>query len=149
MSPMLRCQVMSPTVQRAWLQTPLQHKPFSAGEPIWMTSTSRILSLPTSLPLLQPSCLQRPHAPHVSFLPCLPFLLHPPCPITWVHLSCQDREMPPLVLRQHVTSLVPKLLKCQASVLVHRLPSQFPSPSIPPRRLNCNLSRSCWEKTIA
>src|SRR5216683_7822471 len=149
MSPMLRCQATSPTVQRAWLQTPLQHKPFSTGELIRTTLTSRILSLPTSLPLLQLSCPQWPHAPHISFLPCLLFLLHPPCLITWVHLSCRDRGMPSLVLRQHVTSLVPKLLKCQASVLVHRLPSQFPSPSIPPRRLNCTLSRSCWEKTIA
>src|SRR6266851_3191706 len=149
MSLMLRCQATSPTVQRVWLQMPLQHKPFSAGEPIQMTLTSRILSLPTSLPLLQPSCPQWPHAPRISFLPCLLFLLHPPCPITWVHPSCRDRGMPPLVLRQHVTSLIPKLLKCQASVLVHHLPSQFLSPSIPPRRLNHNPSRSCWEKTIA
>jgi hypothetical protein len=97
---------------------------------------------------VMPTGPQRPHAPCVSFLPCLPFLLHPLCPIMWVHLSCRDHRMPPL---EHVTSLIPKLLKCQASVLVpsHCLPSQFLSPLILPRCLNCNPSRSCWEKTVA
>src|SRR5216683_2302711 len=92
----------------------------------------------------------QPHVPHVSHLPHLLFLLHLPCPITWVHTSRLDHGMPPLLtpaLRQHVTTLVLKLFKWQASVLVHHLPSQFLSPLIPPRHLNLNLSRSYWEKT--
>src|SRR5216683_1514297 len=142
---------MSLTVQRAWLQTPLWHKPISARKQIQRTSTTS--TLPTLLPPLQLPCPQRPspslpnsscllclsqipsprlphscmlhappqpHVPCVSHLPHLPFLLHLPCPIMWVHMSRLDHGMPP----------------------------PFPLPSIPPRHLNLNLSRSYWEKTV-
>jgi hypothetical protein len=103
-SPIVRCEMSSPALQRVWPQTLLKHKSITTGKQIQTTSIT-IQPLPTSLHLLQP--------PHPEALPSLLTV-----PVTGTNTSSQLMQ----------AMLAPSTLASCSSPITPSIPLTFAPP---------------------